>query len=102
MLHNVDTATIWMYSLIAGVVVIAVVALLLILIVVAANRVAKHAEGIWAAGKQIAGNTVSIWMLNTTNSVAGDILATAGAINDKAASMDVAIKELAAAVALGA
>ncbi|MDQ3748468.1 MAG: hypothetical protein M3367_05535 [Acidobacteriota bacterium] len=83
-----DTMTLWTYSLIAGVVVILIVAVLLIMLIIAARRVDKHAAEIWTAGKHIAGNTVSIWMLNTTNKVAGGILETAVSIDKRAAAID--------------
>ncbi len=83
-----DTMTLWTYSLIAGAVVILIVAALLIMLITAARRVDKHAAEIWTAGKHIAGNTVSIWMLNTTNKVAGDILETAVSIDKRAAAID--------------
>ena len=83
-----DSMTIWTYSLIAGAVVILIVAALLIMLITAARRVDKHAGEIWTAGKQIAGNTVSIWMLNKTNVVAGDILQTAVSIDKRAAAID--------------
>jgi hypothetical protein len=83
-----DTMTLWTYSLIAGAVVILIVAALLIMLIAAARRVDKHAAEIWTAGKHIAGNTVSIWMLNKTNAVAGDILQTAVSIDKRAAAID--------------
>ena len=83
-----DTMTLWTYSLIAGAVVILIVAALLIMLITAARRVDKHAAEIWTAGKHIAGNTVSIWMLNTTNKVAGEILETAVSIDKRAAAID--------------
>lgn len=83
-----DTMTIWTYSLVAGAVVILIVAALLIMLITAARRVDKHAAEIWTAGKHIAGNTVSIWMLNMTNKVAGDILQTAVSIDKRAAAID--------------
>lgn len=83
-----DTMTLWTYSLIAGAVVILIVAALLIMLITAARRVDKHAAEIWTAGKHIAGNTVSIWMLNTTNKVAGNILETAVSIDKRAAAID--------------
>jgi len=98
MLENVDTMTIWTYSLIAGAVVVLIVAALLIMLIAAANRVDKHASHIWDAGKQIAGNTVSIWMLNVTNRVAGEILEGAKSINARAASIDNNIAALAEAL----
>lgn len=93
-----DTMTIWTYSLIAGAVVILIVAALLIMLIAAARRVDKHAGEIWTAGKQIAGNTVSIWMLNKTNSVAGDILQTAQSIEKRAAAIDDKLAMLAKAL----
>ncbi|MGI8735279.1 MAG: hypothetical protein ACR2LM_18495 [Pyrinomonadaceae bacterium] len=98
MLENMDTMTIWTYSLIAGAVVVLIVAALLIMLIAAANRVDKHASHIWDAGKQIAGNTVSIWMLNVTNRVAGEILEGAKSINARAASIDNNIAALAEAL----
>jgi hypothetical protein len=68
--------------------VILIVAVLLILLITAARRIDKHAAQIWTAGKHIAGNTVSIWMLNTTNKVAGGILETAVSIDKRAAAID--------------
>jgi len=88
MLDNMDTMTIWTYALIAGALVVVIVAVLLIMLIAAANRVNKNASHIWDAGKQIAGNTVSIWMLNVTNKVAGQILETALSINSRAESID--------------
>lgn len=75
-----DSITIWTYSLIAGAVVILIVAALLIAIVMTARKIDYHAQQIWQAGKNIAGNTISIWMLKDTNVVAGDILTTAQSI----------------------
>jgi heme/copper-type cytochrome/quinol oxidase subunit 2 len=98
MLENMDTMTLWTYSLVAGAVVILIVAVLLILLIVAARRVDKHALDIWEAGKQIAGNTVSIWMLNVTNRVAGQILEGAQSIDARAASIDNNIAALADAL----
>lgn len=97
-----DSITIWTYSLIAGAVVILIVAALLIAIVVTARRIDHHAQEIWKAGKNIAGNTVSIWMLQDTNAVAGDILKTAGSIAGVAGSIDNKIGELAGSLGKGA
>jgi hypothetical protein len=88
MFNNMDSLTLWTYSLIAGAVVILIVAVLLIMIIAAANRIDRHASDIWEVGKKIAGNTVSIWMLGKTNAVAGEILNTAKAIDSKAASVN--------------
>ena len=101
MLSNMDTMTLWTYSLIAGAVVIVIVAALLVMLIAAARRVDKHAGLIWEAGKHIAGNTVSIWMLGTTNKVAGDILETARSIDKRAESIDNTIAALAGALGRG-
>ena len=101
MLGNMDTMTLWTYSLVAGAVVIVIVAALLVMLIAAARRVDKHAAAIWEAGKHIAGNTVSIWMLGTTNKVAGDILETARSIDKRAESIDNTIAALAGAPGRG-
>ena len=87
-LKDVPATTIWAYCLVAGVVVILVVALLLIGILVTARKIDYHANEIWEAGKKIAANTVSIWMLDRTNTVAADILSTAKSIVGAAESID--------------
>jgi hypothetical protein len=76
-----DPMTIWTWSLIAGAVVIVIVAVLLVAIIVTARSIDKHALAIWTAGKNIAANTVSIWMLGRTNEVAAEILETAKSID---------------------
>ena len=85
---TLDSTTLWTYSLIAGVAVILIVAVLLILIIVTARSIDKHAKNIWIAGKNIAANTVSIWMLQETNAVAGQILAGAGEIVKASRAID--------------
>ena len=87
-----DPITIWTWSLIAGGVVILIVAVLLLAIIATARSIDKHAQDIWTVGKSIARNTVSIWMLDRTNQVAGEILGTA-------LSIDATLKSLAAASA---
>ena len=96
-----DSITIWTYSLIAGAVVILIVAALLIAIVVTARKIDYHAKEIWTAGKQIAGNTVSIWMLQDTNAVAGDILTTAQSIAGVASEINSKLDDLGQALAPG-
>lgn len=83
-----DPITLWTWSLVAGGVVILVVALLLIAIIVTARSIDAHALEIWTVGKNIAANTVSIWMLNRTNHLARQIL-------DAALSVDGTLKSLA-------
>lgn len=57
----------WWLSLAIFAAAIVLVAILLGLIIAAATRVDQHAGAISLVGKQIAGNTVSIWMLEKTN-----------------------------------
>ncbi len=85
-----DVIELWWLSLAIFAVVIVVVAVLLGLIIAAAKSIDHHARQIWVAGKQIAGNTVSIWMLQKTNQYLEDVLEslreieqTAGAMNEK-------------------
>lgn len=77
----------WLSLAIAGVVVLVVV-VLLSLIIRAANNIDRHAKEIWEAGKKIAANTVSIWMLEQTNSVASEILSTAKSIAEGAGAIN--------------
>lgn len=96
-----DSLTIWTYSLIAGAIVILIVAALLILIVQAARSIDNHAKEIWQAGKNIAGNTVSIWMLKDTNIVASDILKTAQSIAGVAGQINSKLDNLGQALMKG-
>jgi hypothetical protein len=82
-----DPITLWTWSLVGGGVVLVIVAALLLAILATARRIDRHAEEIWTAGKNIAGNTVSIWMLNRTNQIAGEILTTAQSIDATLASL---------------
>ena len=97
-----DSITIWTYSLIAATVVVLIVAALLIAIVLTARKIDDHAKDIWQAGKLIAGNTVSIWMLKDTNIVAGDILTTAQSIAGVATDINHKLDDLGQALTKGA
>jgi hypothetical protein len=94
-----DVVGLWWMTLALAVVVILVVAVLLIMIVVAANRIDKHVEAIWGAGKQIATNTVQIWQLQKTNATATAILDVAQTIAAGAGSIDGRLERLPAALA---
>ena len=83
-----DSMTLWKISWAIGVVVVLIVAVLLLLILAAARRIDRGAAAIWQAGKEIASNTVSIWMLQKTNVVAGEILDTAQGIAAGAGAID--------------
>lgn len=62
-----DVYDLWWLSIAIFAVVIVVVAVLLALILRAAKEIDRHAEDLWAVGKEIAGNTVSIWILDDVN-----------------------------------
>lgn len=94
-----DVVGLWWLTLGLAAVVILVVAVLLVAIVVAANRIDKHVEAIWGAGKEIATNTVQIWQLQKTNATAGQILGVAVTIAAGAESIDGRLERLPAALA---
>lgn len=84
----------WLLLGLAGAVV-AVVAALLGLIVAAAKSIDRHAAAIWTVGKQIAGNTVSIWMLEKTNEHMVTTRDATRSLEQTAASMDEKVRALA-------
>lgn len=86
----------WWLSLGLATVVVAVVAALLLQIIAAARSIDQHARDIWTVGKQIAGNTVSIWMLGKTNDQLARILDAAQTIERTATSLDDKVRALAA------
>ena len=78
----------WWLSLGASAAVVGVVAGLLGRIAAEARNIDEHAEAIWTVGKQIAGNTVSIWMLDGANDQLAKTIEVAGNIERVAASID--------------
>jgi hypothetical protein len=82
------TMELWWLALAIAAVVIVVVAVLLSMIIVAAKSIDRNAQEIWTVGKQIAGNTVSIWMLEKTNDRVEAMLDSAQAIEKNTAAMD--------------
>lgn len=82
-----DVIELWWLSIGIFAIVIVVVAVLLALILQAAKQIDRHAADIWTAGKQIAGNTVSIWILQSVNRHLQRIVKSAGAVEKSAASM---------------
>lgn len=78
----------WWLSLAIFAVVVVVVAVLLGLIIAAAKSIDRNAADIWTVGKQIAGNTVSIWLLEKTNESVVRLADSAGSLERRAASMD--------------
>ena len=92
---DADLVRMWWLSLGVSGVVVAVVAGLLGQIIAAARRIDRRADGIWTVGKQIAGNTVSIWMLAKANDQLARMLDAAQSINRTAASIDAKLRALA-------
>ena len=90
-----DVIELWWLSLAIAAVVVVVVAVLLGLIIAAAKSINEHASHIWTVGKQIAGNTVSIWMLEKTNDSASQLVDAARSIEKTAVSMDEKLAALA-------
>lgn len=90
-----DVTTLWWLSLAIFAVVTIVVAVLLGLIIAAAKDVDRRAAAIWLAGKQIAGNTVSIWMLEDVSTGARRIEERAGSITRSVESLRDALRAVA-------
>lgn len=83
-----DSMTLWKISWAIGAAVVLVVAVLLLTIIAYAKSIDRRAGEIWTVGKQIAANTVSIWMLQKTNVVVGEILKTVKQVAAQAGSID--------------
>lgn len=80
---------IWTISLAVFVVVLVVVAILLTQILTTARRITGGVSAIWTVGQKVANNTIHIALLDTTNHVAGQILASAvGMVHATAAIRD--------------
>jgi hypothetical protein len=90
-----DVIQLWWLSLAVGLVVTVVVAVLLGLIVAAAKSIDRHAEAIWTVGKEIAGHTVAIWMLDKTNRHLGEVVEEARRIERAATALDERLQGLA-------
>lgn len=71
---------VWTISLVVFGVVLVVVAVLLTLVLRAAREVRAGVSAIWTVGQLVANNTIHIALLDTTNHVAGAILASAGGV----------------------
>lgn len=83
-----STNDLWWLSLAAAGVIVVVVAVLLGLIAAAAKSIDRHAAAIWIEGKQIAGNTVSIWMLEKTNEYAHQTWLAARSVQERTGAID--------------
>ncbi len=71
---------VWTLSLAIYGLVVLVVAVLLTLILREARKIHAGASEIWNVGQKVANNTIHIALLDTTNHVAGRILAAAGGV----------------------
>lgn len=83
--------TFWTAGFLIGIVVVLVVATLLIGILLQARRILKLAKTASSVVADIDQNTRSVWALRDTNTVAGQILDGAQAIDDNAATIVAAL-----------
>ena len=83
--------TYWTAGFLVGIVVVLVVAILLIGILLQARRILKLAKTASAVVAEIDANTRSVWALLDTNTVAGQILDGAQAIDDNATAIVAAL-----------
>lgn len=83
-----DVVELWWLSLAIAAVVVVVVAVLLGLIVAAARGIDRRTDDIWVVGKRIAGNTVSIWMLDETNRQLGAAVDSLQSVERNAMAID--------------
>jgi hypothetical protein len=89
-----EQTELWWLSLGIFAAVVVVVAVLLGLIIAAARRIDRTAGAIWTVGKEIAGNTVSIWMLERTNASLGRTAEAARSLERSASSIDESLQAL--------
>jgi uncharacterized membrane protein YagU involved in acid resistance len=78
---------VWTVSLIVYAVVVIVVAVLLTLILRTVTRIHAGASAIWDVGQRVANNTIQIPLLNQTNHLVAEILASAGRVADGAGAI---------------
>lgn len=81
----------WWLGLGLGAVVVAVVAVLLGLIIAAARSIDRHAAEIWVVGKQIAGNTGTIWTLSQIAGLGPRLRRAAESLVESAAGIEAAV-----------
>jgi hypothetical protein len=79
----------WIVTLVVYGVVLVVVALLLTLILRTARQIKGGVAAIWTVGQQVANNTIHIALLDTTNHLAAEILASVRAVVAATAAMQV-------------
>lgn len=78
---------IWWLSLGLGAIVVAVVAILLGLIIASARSIDRHAASIWVVGKEIAGNTASLWTLSEVAGATPRLRRAAESLEESAAAI---------------
>lgn len=83
-----DVRSVWIASLAVYFVVVLVVAVLLTLILVETRRIKAAVGEVWTVGQKIANNTIHIALLDTTNHVAGRILASAKGVGGATAALE--------------
>ena len=83
--------TYWTAGFLVGIVVVLIVATLLIGILWQAKRILKLAKTASSVVAEIDANTRSVWALRDTNTVAGQILDGAEAIDENAAAIVAAV-----------
>jgi K+ transporter len=84
---------VWIVTLVIYFVVLLVVATLLTLILRTARDIHGGVSAIWNVGQRIANNTIHIALLNKTNIVAGQILASAVGIVNATAGVEAHARE---------
>jgi len=87
----------WRLWMAVGAAIALVAAALLVTIWLTARSIVAHAGRALAAAEAIRANTAPIWALQTTNEVAGDLLATVRAIEAKGAALVEALQSHAGA-----
>ncbi len=88
LLQGTNPAASWVLALVVLVVVSAVVWLLLHLVARTAIGINAGVAEVWERGQRVANNTIHIPLLYRTNALAGELLASAGAIAGATAAIE--------------
>ena len=86
------TQELWWLALGLGAVVVVVVAVLLGMVIAAARSIDRHAHQVWIEGKKIAGNTVSIWLLEQVDGRLESLVEAAEALRRSTDSLGEAVR----------
>lgn len=68
-----STETLWIITLVVGLVVAVIAWTLLHLFLVQVRRIEEGSKEVWGAGKQVARNTATTWQLNTLSVELNDL-----------------------------